>query len=290
VKHNPEFSPGTVSKILWHFTGGPVWVPEAKKQSKTPKPAGQAFENLCSILKSRELRLGSYQEMVRLVIPRQRVFNREREKYEIKRNVPAEITSAPVCCLSDIPAPHLGYHAYRYGKFAIGFRREAAVRHGFNPVFYSLETTGVVRSIYDGFSQLEGFDPSDINNFTNDIEFAVGDSEDNALESDVDSALYEINSIADGLAETVSSAKETLREFVAFVKTFQESEFATIYCEREWRALKAFAFSHDDIAMVVIPRETERLSYFERFVSDVVPTLELSRFIPIVPWEDLVEH
>jgi len=37
-------TPGTVSKILWHFTGGPTWNTEKEKQNTTPKPANDAYE------------------------------------------------------------------------------------------------------------------------------------------------------------------------------------------------------------------------------------------------------
>jgi hypothetical protein len=59
-------TPGTVSKILWHFTGGPVWNSERKKQSDLAKPSDQAYFNLKSILKSGVLRLGDYKEVVRV--------------------------------------------------------------------------------------------------------------------------------------------------------------------------------------------------------------------------------
>ena len=45
---------------------------------------------------------------------------------------------------------HLGYHAERYGKIAIGFHRDAVIRHGFSPVFYQL--AGLWREIYLGFT------------------------------------------------------------------------------------------------------------------------------------------
>ena len=45
----PKFSPGSVSKILWHFTGGPKWNDQKKRQAKKQKPAAEAFENLCLI-------------------------------------------------------------------------------------------------------------------------------------------------------------------------------------------------------------------------------------------------
>ena len=285
----PEFAPGTVSKILWHFTGGPKWNDKTKRQATTRKPPRDAYTNLRSILESRELRLGSYTETVRVVIPEKKIFNRDTRKFETKRNVPAKIDSAPVCCLSDIPAAHLGYHAYRYGEFAIGFHRKSVLRHGFNPVFYSLEHTGVVRSIYEGFSELEIVDPWGITSAAEEIESAVADIEEE-VEIDVSSSLMEIESEAEFLADTVSSARESLREFVAFVKTFQENEFSTIYCEREWRALKSYEFSYEDLAMIVLPRRVGRTTYFEDFIRTSAPRLKLPRSVPIVPWEDFVEH
>lgn len=289
MSKSPEFAPGTVSKILWHFTGGPTWNAKTKRQAKSPKASADAYQNLRSILQSRELRLGSYTETVRVVIPEQRVFDRTSGKSETRKNVPAEIESAPVCCLSDIPAAHLGYHSYRYGKFAIGFHRDAAVRHGFNPVFYSLEHTGVVRSIYDGFSQLEVVDPWGITSAADEIQSAVSEVEDE-VDIDVSFSIMDIESEAESLSDTVRSGRETLREFVAFVKTFQDDEFATIYCEREWRALKTYSFSYEDVAMIVVPRRVGRRKYFDDFVARSSPHLKLPRSIPIVPWEDLVEH
>ena len=56
----PPGSPGTVSEILWHFAGGPVWNAETKAQDSSPKPASDAYNNLKSILKSRVVRLGSF--------------------------------------------------------------------------------------------------------------------------------------------------------------------------------------------------------------------------------------
>ena len=35
--------------------------------------------------------------------------------------------------------------------------------------------------------------------------------------------------------EPVGLANERLKGFLAFIKTFEEKEFSTIYCEREWR-------------------------------------------------------
>ena len=150
-------SPGTVSRILWHFTGGPTWNAAKEKQGTSPKPAAQAYKNLQGILKSRELRLGGYKEVVRIKRT-VRKFNKASRSYEVRTNVASKLVSAPVCCLADVPIVHLSYLALRYGKFAIGFHRDTVVRHGFNPVFYTLEDAAAINSIYRGFSQLKNVD------------------------------------------------------------------------------------------------------------------------------------
>ena len=54
--------PGTVSKILWHFTGGPKWCSKSNKQLEELKPATQGYNALKEILTSKELRVGNYQK------------------------------------------------------------------------------------------------------------------------------------------------------------------------------------------------------------------------------------
>src|SRR5438034_4943251 len=125
MSERPEVSPGTVSKILWHFTGGPTWNVKTKRQNASPKASADAYDSLRSILRSRVLRLGRYREIVRVVLPERRQIDTETRRVRVLRNVSIDIESSPICCLSDIPAPHLRYHAYRYGRFAIGFHRDA---------------------------------------------------------------------------------------------------------------------------------------------------------------------
>jgi hypothetical protein len=146
-----------------------------------------------------------------------------------------------------------------------------------------------VRSIYSGFSVLEDFDASELESAAGEIESALSDLESD-IEADISLAVSEIEGAAQSIEDAVDSVSETLRQFVAFVKTFQDDEFGTIYCEREWRALKAFSFSYDDLAMVVVPHRVGKTRYFDDFVKNVVPRLKLPRSLPIVPWEDLVEH
>ena len=89
---NPkDISPGTVSKILWHFTGGPCWNEESKKQLKSPKPASIAYKNLISILRTKELRLGTYKEIVKVTLPERKKYNITAKKYEIQKNIKVDI-------------------------------------------------------------------------------------------------------------------------------------------------------------------------------------------------------
>ena len=290
VKH--EITPGTVSKILWHFTGGPTWNSKTKKQTNSPKPAAVAYENLKSILRSKEVRLGTYKEVVKVIIPQVRKFNPETKRFEIKKDVPVDIESSSICCVSDIPAAHLRYHSYRYGKFALGFHRNAIIRAGFNPVFYTLQDTPVVRSIYEGFSSLKVADPEVIASAVSAIEAEVSDVEGiyEDIDINVGDEIMEIECEVDSIENAISDARQSIEDFVAFVKTFEESEFSTVYCEREWRSTKAYKFKIDDLAMIVLPKTVGGKKYYKSFVEKVAPNIKLPRRIPIVPWDDLVEH
>jgi len=131
--------PGTVSKILWHFTGGPLWDDNLSKQGTKLKPDDQAYEALKSILSSRELQVGKYKEIVKIILPIKHHYNIPTKTFDEIKDLPITINSRPVCCVTDIPIQHLAYPALRFGKMAIGFYREAIVRTGFNPVLYTLE-------------------------------------------------------------------------------------------------------------------------------------------------------
>jgi Putative abortive phage resistance protein AbiGi, antitoxin len=72
----------------------------------------------------------------------------------------------------------------------------------------------------------------------------------------------------------------------AFIKTFDENEFESIYTEREWRSISPFKFEYADVSMVVLPRDG---GYFERFVAEA-ESIGLPKTVSIVAWEDLVEH
>jgi hypothetical protein len=285
-------SPGTVSRILWHFTGGPVWNESERKQGSSPKPAVRAYENLKSIIRARQLRLGGYKEVIRVRFDERRRYNPTTKKNEIERNVSEELTSSPVCCLADVPVIHLSYLAQRYGKFAIGFHRESVVRHGFNPVFYALENARSILSIYRGLGQIESIDGEIFRlcgQYTRESVDAFLAS-NGLAEGPDDAFLTIIPQQADYLDESLREARASLGDFLGLVKTFSPEEFGSIYCEREWRSLEPYTFTYDDIAMIVLPRKVGATAYFQPFCEKAFHALNLPSTIPVVPWEDLVEH
>lgn len=293
--------PGTISRILWHFTGGPGWNSAENRQAVKPKPAGEAYAALLSILKSKELRLGENREVVTVRLPKLPRRDKQTQKTFVFRSPEkvikstAVIRTSKVCCLSDIPVAHLSYHAKRYGKFAIGFHRAAAVRHGFNPVFYTLQDANVARSIREVLTQLRKVEDNSVDSIADDVEKSVQDLEDlecdqsGGVESDLNRSVFDLRNEVQAIEEAISSALMGYSRFAAFVKTFDKKEFSSIYCEREWRSTKQFSFTVDDLAMIVLPKSGRVLSYFNEFVNKG-RTLKLPRSIPVVPWEDLIEH
>lgn len=269
-----------------------MWDAKRQRQQRKPKGAPKAYSNLKSILKSHEIRLGGYKEIVRLTLPEVRRWDSARRELVIRRNVPVVLESSPVCCLSDIPAPHLGYHSSRYGKFALGFRRDAVIDAGFNPVFYTLEHTAIIRAIYEGLSSLESVDLSRISAAANQIESVAFDAsmEHEYEDLDVSNEVNEIEGEASDIESLVADARQSIADFVAFVKTFDTSEFSTVYCEREWRSTQMYHFDIDHIAMVVLPGSAAGQKYFRPFVERVAPQMKLPKRISVVAWEDLVEH
>lgn len=278
-------SPGTVSKILWHFTGGPTWNAEKQCQNTKRKSDDIAYENLKSIILERKLRVGQYKEVVNVIVPELRRYDTTTHRFNTDRNVHVKLESSPVCCLADIPIIHLSYHASRYGKFAIGFHRSAVLRSGFNPVLYTLPNTRITRSIYEGFSQLKYVDVDNIRWARSDIE-----GELKGLGFNIDGQLMDIEMGADDVEQSVDDAKASFSNVLAFVKTFNEREFDSVYCEREWRSLKEYKFELNEVAMIVVPKHIGEASYFNRFIDRDASIIKLPRTIPIVPWEDLVEH
>ncbi len=278
-------SPGTVSKILWHFTGGPLWNDKTNKQGKRPKPAKDSYAALKSILSTKLLKVGKYQEVVKTIIPEKREYNITTKKFEIKKNVKAMIKSSRVCCVAEIPIQHLNYHSERYGKIAIGFHRDAVVHAGFNPVLYTLEESFLSKNIHNGYSSIENFDTSWASSEIDDLESEIVTLLD---EHEIDETL-DASGIQDALSDIESETYQIqsyYEDILAYIKTFKKSEFDSIYCEREWRSTSDYKFDLSDIAMIVLPKRVGNANYYKPFLS----ATKLPRTVPILSWEDLIEH
>lgn len=277
--------PGTVSKILWHFTGGPIWDDATNKQLKELKPAVNGYEALKAILKSQKLRVGRYHEIVKVIVPEKRKFDLETKEIHVLNNHPVTVKSMPVCCVADIPLQHIDYHSNRYGKIAIGFHRDSIVKSGFNPVMYTLEDTALLNSIYQGYSKVDDVHPYSAISETESVQDEIDKIID---DNDLDDSVYTSSVISE--LEWIESAQEKIDEsfqnFLAYIKTFDTTEFDSIYCEREWRSTRNYSFDTDDIAIIVLPKEQEGVRFYERFLEEV----KLPKTVTIACWEDLVEH
>jgi hypothetical protein len=280
-------TPGTVSKILWHFTRGPLWDEAQQCQQRHPKPADDAYAALVGILRSKQLRLGRYREVVRVRLPQTRRDYPLLKLNVSKKNNVIILESAPVCCLADIPVAHLAYHAGRYGKIAVGFHREVAVEHGFNPVLYAVYGSDVLKALHRSFRELDRV--SGGRSWTMPARIA-SDLEDLKCDQGHPVDLDDVRHDVEELDNFVGTARRRLQDVLAFVKTFHEREFGSIYCEREWRATTVFPFELSDVAMIVLPKGGRNPSYLDQFISECVPDIRLPRSTPIVPWEDLIEH
>lgn len=253
-------TPGTVSKILWHFTGGPEWDREINKQKKTLKRSQLAFEILNKIIDQRILMTGSFSEVSQSL-----AINRDDDDI-------MTISTRPVCCLADIPIQHLSYHAKRYGKFAIGFHRHN-VGPQFNPVLYN--AIGSDLNIQIGLLHQWGQDEGAFK-----LEKLLRE-----MGLSADPQYREVFDLIEDIQMNFTVSSSLLVDVLTYSKSFNSnSEFGTIYCEREWRSTQDFYFEPSDIAMVVLPR---RGGFYNRFLQEQT---ELLKFFSVVAWEDLVEH
>lgn len=282
-------TPGTVSKILWHFTGGPGWDVDKDRQMGAPKEDKSAYDALISILTSNELRASTYTESIKAFIFEQFGDVVADDGKPVLVPKLARVETESVVCVADIPIQHLGYHAMRYGKFAVGFKRDKLLYRGFNPVLYTHSSSLVANNLI----QLIG-DFEHVSSGVTDLNKAFMDILRNQPVGDLDvihqnrygftTKRADFIGICASLATELANVKQRLIDHGCMVKTFKQQEMDQILPEREWRLPRSFHFTSEDIAMVVLPRNG---GWFEKFIES---KSDFPRHIPIVPWEDLIEH
>lgn len=285
--------PKTHSDILWHFTGGPAWNNKDNKQSKKLKTCKNAYETLLKILQSRTLQVGSYHEIIKCKV-QDKSFNKKTNRLDSKQNVLRTIKTSPVCCVADIYRTELFHHAKRYGKFAIGFKRNSLVKARFNPVFYTLHDTEIISNFYNAQNALEQSDCG-IEDVISDVESAISEiecdhqSDANSWEPDEDYCSHDIDtsdlsSAAGDMSAYVQEALTDLKNTLAFIKTFDHDEFDSIYSEREWRSISSFKFKWSDVSALILPRKD---NFYKNFTTNASKSLKIPKSIKIYCWEDI---
>ncbi len=307
TKDNLHAARSPVSKILWHFTGGPIRDASNSELSDQIKSPNAAYDALKSILLTQELRTGSYKEEITAVFP-QRLGMRfdpslpsdiagplgtgPRGKWVpfVEKDAKVTQSSVPVVCLADIPISSLDYHSRRYGRFAVGFHRSAAIKHGFYPVCYSLERSANIVRVLDAMELCTNAEAGieNIEYLLSQIGYASGQIPLEGHKAFLQIMTSDAQEESATVAKSVNRALDNIRGIIALFKSFDQSEFETIYCEREWRCDKSMHFTYDAIAMVILPRILENTDYYSKFLSEVGP--ELPQTIPIIPWEDITEN
>lgn len=287
-----------------------------KKQRLRPKPPKQAYIALKKILRSKTLRIGGFREIIRKQTPQKR-RRKPDGSWEYVYGDPVEYESLNVCCLADIPIQHLAYHARRYGRFAIGFHRDAALDHEFNPVLYAPEHSFVIDDLYQVLTGVKEIETLVALGSLEKLMDRIGRiSNKLASEADrlsthesakirecaerLDRLALEADDVYEGIQDrsdqtfdiecSIEDAREALERAIAYVKTFKHDEFGTIYCEREWRSIDPYVFDLKHVAMIVLPKRAGKMNYFEDFVKKQVKKLKIPSDIPVVPWEDLIDH
>lgn len=287
--------PKTHSDVLWHFTGGAQWNKKYRKQSKKLKSMSKSFEALIGILKSQTLRVGNYHEIINCTVLKDKIYNNKTKRFEMKKNVTRTVSTSPVCCVADIPLTELFHHAKRYGKIAIGFKRSSLANAGFNPVFYTLHNAKIILNFYNAQNALQQCDCG-IEDVISDIESSLSaiecdhpcnngnswEPDENYCSNDIDTS--DLSCVADEMREHAEEALSDLENTLAFIKTFDKSEFDTIYSEREWRSITPFQFKLSDIAALILP---EKYGYYQKFIQVSAKLLKLPKTIKLYRWEDI---
>lgn len=260
--------------ILWHFTGGPKWSQSNQRQATKKKTIEEAYKNLCKIYSSKKLLVGDYHELIR-VERRPNLNTNKRENNSIQQQL---LHTAKVCCVAEISINQLFDHSKRYGKIAIGFKRESLLSAGFNPVFYTLENKQIASNFYKAQETLSLFDidASPLEELQSEIYdiFSRNHIEETV---DIDCSLAGIQDSADEVRDALTELENAL----AFVKTFSEGEFDTIYKEREWRSINDFHFTYSDVAVVLMPH-----NYLAKFIKNRKHRSQ----IKMLSWEEICSY
>lgn len=188
---------------------------------------------------------------------------------DLSKNLLTEDLIVPtVTCFCDIPLKSLGIHMKKYGKFAVGFKREFLLRYGVRPVIYvpynelswmvahgGLNVLGEIDAKYKGFAKQ-----------------VVPKAKKAKLKPNL------LTSEPTNFSQAIKSLQSVLQlHILSFIKPFNsrlpEDHFHNYYMEREWRKFGNVRFKPENVESVIVDDafvdqfKTDRPIYADRVIS-----------------------
>ncbi|MCH8999278.1 MAG: hypothetical protein IID48_13605 [Proteobacteria bacterium] len=178
---------------------------------------------------------------------------------DLSKNLLTEELIVPtVTCFCDIPLKSLGIHMKKYGKFAVGFKREYLLQYGVRPVIYvpynelswmvahgGLNVLGEIEAKYKGFAKQ-----------------VVPKAKKAKLKPNP------LGSEPTDYSQAVKWFQSVFQlHILSFIKPFNsnlpEEHSDNYYMEREWRKFGNLRFKPDNVEIVIVDD-----AYVNRFKKD----------------------
>jgi len=255
-------APKTHSPILWHFPGGPKWDESTQQQGKERKTDAEAYDILLKIIKSRHLKLGPYKEKISNRFPK--LALRKNPLGIIETGYEEQflaMETKPVVCVADIPISELGFHSQRYGRVALGFRREDLMTFGFNPVLYVPETSNLASDLVRMHISC----------------YHLTAHADVISQADLGRKQVLLGSFCEDLFDN-------LMDIISYAKPIPPDQFEEIFSEREWRTAIQYNFVPESLAMLLLPQDVK-----EDFVRRDSKILGFPDSVEVKSWEEEVD-
>jgi hypothetical protein len=219
------------SDVLWHFVG---------YQHKNDH--AKCLATLLSILKEGKLRLGTEPEPF--------IYHGSDGKKH-------ELCGYQACCIADIPLKDLVLHAKRYGTVAIGFHREAVIKHNFMPICYVPQRSWLVEHYLKIRDELESY----------------------LYENAPDKAekFQEFLSVLGTIVKACDFSGEPHDD-----QAKDAENLNNFYYEREWRSIHEWPFKPEDVAMIIVSDTKMAEAVMEEIKKQTVKTLST---IPILTFD-----
>jgi hypothetical protein len=118
---------------------------------------------------------------------------------------------------------------------------------------YTLHNTNFLQAFFDGLACLDMLNTDVITDTAYQLDEKISEAhcaENHPVHVEVTEEMLMLHGMKALVDAAFETAKSFISESLAFINTFHNDEFDTIYCEREWRPVKAFDFDFKDIATI----------------------------------------